>query len=188
MVLPTTVFTMRCLPNKKVLLRERKRHTERSASSTHMLSYPGGWVPWWGECTLGYPLPHPDLAGGTVDTLGGGIWMGWRVGTLGYPFPPIGTWWGKVPWGTSSPMSGPDRGLGTLDTPPHRDLVGVDTLGYPSPIGTWWGRYLWVPPPPWLGPGRGRYLGVPLPPTGVNRQTPVKTVPYRRTRSVIKLL
>ena len=44
--------------NKKVLLRKRKRHTDRSVSSTpYMLSYLGEEVG-----TLGYPIPPiPDL-------------------------------------------------------------------------------------------------------------------------------
>ena len=53
-----TVFTMRCLPSKKVLLRECKRHTDRSISSTPYAV---------GVCILGYP---PVLPGWGVGTLG----------------------------------------------------------------------------------------------------------------------
>ena len=46
------------LSNKKVLLRERKRHTNHSVSSTSyvVLSRGEGYLPWWGGR---YPLPHP---------------------------------------------------------------------------------------------------------------------------------
>ena len=42
---------VKLLRNKKVLLRERKRHTAHRVASA------------WGVPTLGYPLPHPDLGG-----------------------------------------------------------------------------------------------------------------------------
>ena len=66
--------------NKKVLLRERKRHTDHSISSTPYAVLSGGLVPWLGggQVPWGTPSPHPNLDG-DVGTLGGG------VGTLGYP-------------------------------------------------------------------------------------------------------
>ena len=54
----TTLF------NKKVLLRERKRHTARRVVSTPsavLTGYPP-ILTWWGVAYLG--TPHPDLAGG----------------------------------------------------------------------------------------------------------------------------
>ena len=51
--------------NKKVLLRERKRHTDRSVSITPyaVLSRGAGdrYLSWLG---VGTPSPHPDLDGG----------------------------------------------------------------------------------------------------------------------------
>ena len=119
--------------NKTVLLRERKRHTDRRLSSTPcaVLSGGGGGVSWVGAPWLGYP--HPDLDGGTPgrcppgwgtppcpDLAGGVPPMGapWH----GYPCPDLAR---RVPW-AGTPW------LGYL---PHPDLAG----GYPR----------WVPP--WLG-------------------------------------
>ena len=79
--------------NKKVLLRERKRHT---AEGVPTLAGGRGNLPWG--------TPRPDLARGVptlargVPTLGyppiltwlGGTYLGWGVPTLGYP--PILTW------------------------------------------------------------------------------------------------
>ena len=61
--------------NKKVLLREHKRHTARSVASPR----PGGTYLGWGVLTLGYPFPHADLARWYLP------WLG--VPTLGYPLP-----------------------------------------------------------------------------------------------------
>ena len=86
--------------------------------------------------------------------------------------------------------------------PPKQVLGGggrVTTLGYPSPCPDLarglptldGGTYLRVPPSPYSDLAGGGYLpwtesGLPTlarvpPPPGVNRQTPVKTVPSRRT-------
>ena len=90
---------------------------------------------------------------------------------------------GYLPWGSPHPDIG--RGVPTLDLPwgtSHSDLAeevptldgGRGTyLGVP-PILTWLRRYL-----PWMGGGVPT-LG--YHPSGVDRQTPVKTVPSRRTR------
>ena len=73
--------------NKKVLLRERKRHTARRVASAHYAALSNGWggtpsrpgwggVPWapphhpdleWGtpHPDLGWSTPHPDLEWGT---------------------------------------------------------------------------------------------------------------------------
>ena len=52
----------------------------------------------------------------------------------------------------------------------HTDHCVLE-VGYPPPPGWTWLGY--PPPPSWTWPG--------YPPQGVDRQTPVKTVPYRRT-------
>ena len=109
-----------------------------------MLSYPGdrgGYLPWQGVGTLGYPLPpRPDLAGGGgVPTLAGR-----EAGTLGYPFP-------------HPELAG---GVGILGYPsPILTWLGR-YLHWPG------GRYLRVPTTSWPGWGYlswsgGRYLGVP---------------------------
>ena len=132
--------------NKKVLLRERKRHTDRSVWSTPYPVLPQGV----GGRYLG--VPHPSLL----------TWMG-RVGTLGVPPPPCSDLDGGV--GTL------DGGVGTLGYAPSWPGWGVCTLGYPlPPVLTWTGggRYLW-----WRG---GRYLGVPPPPTSWPGQEGVGTL------------
>ena len=71
--------------NKKVLLRERKRHTDRSVSSTPyaVLSWGGGggrYLGWGGRYL------RPGRGVGTLDggvgTLDGGRYLGWGVGAL----------------------------------------------------------------------------------------------------------
>ena len=78
-------------PNKKVLLREHKRHTaHRVASPGGKGTYlgQGGYLPWWGY------LPWqgvPTLAGGGVPTLAKGYlpWLGGTyLGRDGAPPPP----------------------------------------------------------------------------------------------------
>ena len=81
----------------KVLLRERKRHTNYGVSSTPsaVLSQGGGTLE-RGVGTLGYPLPHWNLDGGgrypgvplpPQDLAREGNYLGQGVGTLGYPLP-----------------------------------------------------------------------------------------------------
>ena len=91
--------------NKKVLLRERKRHTVRCVASARRKggTYLGrgegvsnldegrGTYLAWGEGYLLWGTPHPDLAGGGVPTLDGGevpTLDGGGVPTLGNPSPP----------------------------------------------------------------------------------------------------
>ena len=91
--------------NKKVLLRERKRHTTRRVESTHSV------------VLTGYP-PHPDLA-----QWGGGLpypsippsWPGWGVPYLGTP--------GRVPL--------PQQGTTLAGYPP----AGYPLAGYYPPAG-----------------------------------------------------
>ena len=158
--------------NKKVLLRERKRHTARRVAYAR---YAGVWwggrgypiQSWWGggypiqyniRPGMGYPH-HPDLAG--------------------YP-PPSRPGWGPPPpppsrpgWGTSPPprtLDGVPPSRPGWGTPHHLDLDGVTPPHHPDLDA--------VPPPP----HHTDLDAVPPPPsTNVNRQTPVKTVPSRRT-------
>ena len=116
------------LGNKKVLLRERKRHTARRVVSTPsvvLTGYPPGRVP----PRQGTP-PGPDLA---------------RRGTLcGYPssrVPPVLTWPGGTlpgytPWQGTLQQGTPWQG--TPGRVPHRQ--GTPHAGYPL------GRV-----PPWTG-------------------------------------
>ena len=136
------------------MLRERKRHTARRVASARYpaLSHGGG-------------VPHPDLAGGMLDTphvipdlAGGGTWVPhtiqtWPRGTLGTS-PPSRPDWGVPPpsrpgWGTR-PLS---AGWGAPTIP---DLAGVP----PPPIQTWDG----VPPISWMGYPHPD-LGLDTPPT-----------------------
>ena len=108
--------------------------------------------PGWGG-TLGQ-APHLDLDGGYP-----GGYPRWG-GTQGRPPPRPG--WGGTPG--RAPRLDLDGG-GYLG-PPRLDLDGGGTPGRAPPCqGT---------PPHQLD-------GVPPPPADVNRQTPVKTVPFRRT-------
>ena len=47
------IFKWNALSNKKVLLRERKRHTARHVASARYAAVSNGWG-----------VPHPDLIGG----------------------------------------------------------------------------------------------------------------------------
>ena len=155
--------------NKKVLLRERKRHTARHVASP----WPGGG---------GYPpiLPssHPDLAreGESLPLSGGG-----GEGTYLRVAPPLILTWpgggGYLPW----------LGVPTLGYP-HPDLAGGTYLGVPPTLLTWLGvPTLGYPYPPDLAGGLPTFARGYLPwgtPPGVNRQTPVKIVPSRRTMYV----
>ena len=143
--------------NKKVLLRERKRHTARRAASTrHGMGTPsshGGGYPtqsWWGGVLHpvmvgGYPgTPHPDLARGRGTPTS----HGWGVPhpvMMGVPHPvmvggtwvplTIQTWPGGYPIQSSRypPPSKPSRGS-TLGTPTIRPGIG-----YPPPSDLGWG-------------------------------------------------
>ena len=110
--------------NKKVLLREHKRPTERSVSSTPyaVLSWRGTYLG-WGVPTLGYPSPVLTWWGGTY--LGVSQILTWPGGTY------LGQ--GYLPWGTpiwtwlGYPPSGPGRG-----TPPRCEQTENITFPHPS--------------------------------------------------------
>ena len=100
--------------NKKVLLRERKRHTARRVASTPyvvLTGYPPPprVPPWQGTPPAGYP-PWQGTPPGRVPPWQGTPWLGTpRQGTPlpGYPprqgtplpgYPPSWTWQGNLPW------------------------------------------------------------------------------------------
>ena len=84
--------------NKKVFLRERKRHTA-VACSKYSLCDEGGYLPWMGV---------PILAGGYLP------WMGWPLPWMGGYLPWIG-WY--LPW-----MGVPTQGM--YPPPPPHQLEG----------------------------------------------------------------
>ena len=158
------LFISRYMSNKKVLLRERKRHTARRVVSTPsvvltgylpVLTWPGGYpargVPYLGT--------HPSWPGGTLPG--------------GYPI------W--VPPGRVLPLSWPGGvpcwGVLYLGTPPVLTWQGTP----PPPTGPGW-----VPPPSvcpmafWVM--LRSIMGYGYPPCGQTEgQTRVKTLPSRRT-------
>ena len=148
--------------NKKVLLCERKRHTTRCVANTPyvvLTGYPPG----------GYPDPPPHPRGGT--------WSGTPPGgyPVRYPDPPGGV------TRSGTPLPG-----GYPDPPTPGGVPGqVPPGGYPDPPGGVPGQVppggVRVPPGgyPVRYPPRGGTRTPPPPP--VDRQTPVKTVPSRRT-------
>ena len=121
------------LNNKKVLLRERKRHTARHVAST--------------RCAA---LSNPDLVPGQ----GGGIRSQVQGGVGGYPVP--GPGWGggctcSQVWGVPSPRSRgypiPGLGEGTPSRPVWGGTLGTPLprpgMGYPLT-----GPEMGYPPPP----------------------------------------
>ena len=166
---PTWMLQTRGTRKTTVLLRERKRHTDRGVSSTpSAVLYCGGGG--------GYPTsdtPHPDLARGRGVPHPGG----YPIPAGGYPTSgtPILTWPGG---GTPSLPGVPHLGY------PPSDLTGVSPFrpGQGTPIRPGWGtpHWTWLEYPPsdlagvpphqtWLGyPPSGPGWGTPL---GVDRQT-----------------
>ena len=144
--LQKTIKTWKQTINKRALLRERKRHTDRGVSSTPSVVLYWGVPLLGGYPTLGTPVdltgvpPIRPGQGGTPSLLG-------EVPHLGYPP-------SDLAGGTPSLLGYP-----TLGTP--SDLAGV------TPRQTWLGGtpYLpGVPPQTWLGypPLSGHGWGTPL--------------------------
>ena len=75
------------LENKKVLLRERKRHTARHVASTSVvLSREGYPIPgWWGTPSQDGGYPHPGMGYPCPNPAGGVPHPRTVGGTLGYP-------------------------------------------------------------------------------------------------------
>ena len=168
--------------NKKVLLRERKRHTARRVASAlyadlsrgvpHLRSR--GGTP---SHVLGGTLSHVQ-GGYPIPCLRGTLPMGWVPCPMsgGYPVPYLGGTPSQV---QGYPISGPG---GTPARPGMGYPPGQTWDGVPPPGQIWdaapplWPDLGWGTPLP-SRPGRG----IPLPPRNVNRQTPVKTVPSHHT-------
>ena len=165
------------LNNKKVLLRERKRHTARRVASARYAALShggrgGGYPiqPWvWGYpiqswLREGYPdvtPPHPDMGWGTPHPD-----LGW--GTK----PPIQTWdwvppsagWGTPAWTWDGEPPHPDLGWGTPPSPHNPDLgFGI---GYPAI--SWMG----YPPGPGMGNPPSAGWDTPLPRPGMGYPPP----------------
>ena len=166
--------------NKKVLLRERKRHTAHRVVSTLSVVLTG-------------TPPHPDLAGGGYPSwvpppAGYPLsWPGWGVPYLGTPptgYPLAGYSPGIIPPQQGTPPAGyPPPPAGPGRVPPQVSAHGI--LGN---VAKHYG--IWVPPLGvcpmafWVMLQSIMGYGHPPPPP-VNRQmggqTRVKTLPSRRT-------
>ena len=120
--------TLKKFKKKKVLLRERKRHTARRVVSTPSVVLPG-YPPWgWG----GYPDLGTPPRGGYPPPLGRGTrtWVppGGYLDLGGYPDPP-----GGVPGPGYPPGQVPLQGGTQVWVPPW----GGPGPGYPPWGGTW---------------------------------------------------
>ena len=129
--------------NKKVLLRERKRHTTRRVASARFADGGRG-------------IPHAVMVGGySIQS-----WWG------GYP---IQSWWGGTPsshcWGEGYPHH-PDLARGA--TPHHPDLAG-GTLGTPPLLDLGWGTPTIRPG---MGYPHQTYDGVSPTPSDLRQGTP----------------
>ena len=183
--------------NKKVLLRERKRHTARHVGSTPyvVLSWltppPGGWT-WPPLLVAG---PDPPRGGWTWPLPGSWTWP--PPLAAGPDPPPLGSWTWPPPcnWTWPPPAAGPDPPDNWTWPPPPRQLEL-------SPPGNWtWqleltppplaadltppGSWTWHPPPPPAGPDPP--LRLDLTPPHVDRQTDTCqniTFPILRMRAV----
>ena len=130
------------ITNKKVLLRERKRHTDRRVTSTRYAAPAGG--------VGGTPGGHPPYPGRVPPLWGGGVpWAGAPLleGCTPGRHPPAGGYPGWVPPARGVHQAGPPTWT-WMGYPPHLDLDGVPPLPGPGwgtpPTWTWNG----VPPPP----------------------------------------
>ena len=99
------------LTNKKVLLRERKRHTARRVASARYAALSNGWV--------GGGVPHPVMGGVPLHP------------DLGQDTPPPTQTWHGVP---PRPGTGydPHQDLG-WGTPPPRKCGQTETITFPHP-------------------------------------------------------
>ena len=186
------LFTLKPCFNKKVLLRERKRHTDRGVSSTTRWGTPlakSDWgVPKVGYPPLGYPPARSDRGGtqGGVPPIGvppSQVWLG--VPKVEYP-PPArsngGGTWGEVSPQLGYPLARSDGGAPGGGYSPPGPGSGTPLSGYPPSQVQWGSTQAGVPPyldlaqtwlrypPTWTGSGT---------PPGVDRQmdgqTRVKT-------------
>ena len=159
---------------RKVLLRERKRHTAHHvASARYAALSPGGGGP--------YPI-QSWMGGGTPSQ----VWMGGvthQVLDEGYPIPDLD--WGVPPcygtphlnlgWGTPHL----NLGWGTPLLAGWMKYTPVSRMGYPPHLDLGWGAppTSWMGYSPawtWVGESPHRLHGV-SPPRKLNRHTPVRT-------------
>ena len=170
-------YFLRIIPlNKKVLLRERKRHTARHVSSTlSTVLFQGGYhIPGQGG-TLGWGTSHPDLTGGTPS-------LAREYPILGYL--PILTWGYLIPGHPGVPPSSTVAPLG-------RDLGPV--TGIPPLERTWdqWKHYGVEMGYPQKGHGisgsimEWRWSTPPSPRVWTDKQTETVTFPILWMRAVI---
>ena len=148
--------------NKKVLLRERKRHTDRRVASTGYAA-PAGGYPRLAPPARGYPRQAPPAGGypGGCPLLGG--YPRWVPPCGGYPgwVPP---YWGYCWVGGCTP----DGGVPQVDTPLPGGYPGwvPPCRGVPQAGAPWQGYTRWVPPA-WTWDGVPPHLdlgwGTPLP-------------------------
>ena len=127
--------------NKKILLRERKRHTARRVASACYADLLGRGVPHLrsgGEPISGWGVPHPRVGGVPHPRVGG---VPPRPG-MGYPPPPTP----DLGWATPNPDMGwvtppPFRPGWDTPPPPHlRPEMGYPPdlrWGTPTPLQTW---------------------------------------------------
>ena len=140
--------------NKKVLLRERKRHTARRVVSTPSVVLPGYPPQGGGGTRSGTPPPggvrYPPL-GGVPGQVPGGYPV--RYPPPGVRYPPWGGYLGGVQSGTrGGTQSGTPQGGYPVRSPP-----GGYPVRYPPPpplphgiLGNVAKHYgIWVPPPLW---------------------------------------
>ena len=171
--------------NKKVLLRERKRHTARCVASARYGGVGGGTPSTYSGGRAGYPIqswwgvPHPVMVGGTPSSHGEGGTPSSHSGggsTLGTPTiqtwpgvpPTIQTWPGGFTLGTPTIQTWL---RGTLGTPHHPDLAGGFTPGTP-PTTQMAGGYPPPSRPGWGTPHHPDLTGVPPPPSRLDWSTP----------------
>ena len=143
--------------NKKVLLREHKRHTARRVVSTPSVVLTG-YPTWQGTPVLtwlgGYPARGVPYLGTPILTWPGGTLPGYPL--AGYPlagYPPAG-----YP-SQGTPQAGPGR------VPPWLDLAGYPPRCLPHGI---------------LG-NVAKHYGIWVPPPGVNKPNKVKLLTSHRT-------
>ena len=145
--------------NKKVLLRERKRHTAR-----HVVSTPSVVLP-------GYPPPPPPGGGGGGVTGPGSPLGGYRTWV-----PPGGGGGGYLTRVPPPPPRGGGGGVPDLGTPPPRGVPDLAPPPPPPPGGGGGVPDLGTPPPP---PGEGGVPDLGTPPQGgggyLTRTPPVWT-------------
>ena len=189
--------------NKKVLLRERKRHTARRIATTRCAALSNPDLV-WGGC--GYPVPGPGWGypvsglggypvpgpGGVPSPRSGGVpqsqvWGGTPSQVRGEPIPGLG----DTP---SRPGQGEGCTLGTSLLRPGMEypLPGPG-MGYPPYLDLGWGTpptWTWDVVPPLPRPEMGTphlvlRWGIPSPPEMVDK---VKTLPsvILRMRAVMK--